>query len=58
MVTGKIRDEIGDIWKNFWEVRIAKLISIIEHITYLIFIKERGKDVAEEGLFTIRLEVR
>lgn len=39
MLVGEIRSQIDSIWNDFWAGGIANPISVIEQITYLLFIK-------------------
>lgn len=39
MITGDIRNKIDQIWDTFWSGGIASPISVIEQMTYLLFIK-------------------
>ena len=39
MLTGDIRRQIDDIWNDFWTGGVSNPLSVIEQITYLLFIK-------------------
>jgi type I restriction enzyme M protein len=39
MITGDIRNKIDQIWDTFWSGGIASPLSVIEQMTYLLFIK-------------------
>jgi type I restriction enzyme M protein len=39
MLTGEIRNQIDGVWNDFWAGGIANPLSVIEQITYLLFIK-------------------
>lgn len=39
MITGEIRNQIDGIWNDFWAGGVANPLSVIEQITYLLFIK-------------------
>lgn len=39
MLVGEIRSQIDSIWNDFWAGGIANPLSVIEQITYLLFIK-------------------
>lgn len=39
MLTGSIRNQIDSIWNDFWAGGVANPLSVIEQITYLLFIK-------------------
>lgn len=43
MLTGKLRDQIDEIWANFWTGGIANPVSVIEQFTYLLFIRRLDK---------------
>ena len=39
MLTGEIRSQIDSIWNDFWSGDVSNPLSVIEQITYLLFIK-------------------
>ena len=39
MLTGPIRSQIDQIWNAFWSGGVSNPLSVIEQITYLLFIK-------------------
>jgi type I restriction enzyme M protein len=39
MLTGELRSQIDSIWNDFWSGGVSNPLSIIEQITYLLFIK-------------------
>jgi type I restriction enzyme M protein len=39
MLTGDIRNQVDGIWNDFWAGGVANPLSVIEQITYLLFIK-------------------
>lgn len=39
MLTGPIRNQIDAIWNTFWSGGVSNPLSVIEQITYLLFIK-------------------
>ncbi len=39
MITGEVRNKVDRIWEIFWTGGITNPLSVIEQITYLIFIK-------------------
>ena len=39
MLTGKIRNQVDQIWNAFWSGGVSNPLSVIEQITYLLFIK-------------------
>lgn len=40
MITGEIKSQIDAIWNTFWTGGISNTITIVEQLTYLIFIKD------------------
>ncbi|WP_269538048.1 type I restriction-modification system subunit M [Cerasicoccus fimbriatus] len=45
MITGAVKNQVDQIWDAFWAGGIASPISVIEQMTYLLFIK--GLDEAQ-----------
>jgi type I restriction enzyme M protein len=39
MLTGEIRSQIDSIWNDFWSGGVSNPLSVIEQITYLLFVK-------------------
>lgn len=39
MLTGKMRNQIDQVWEMFWTGGVANPISVIEQISYLLFIR-------------------
>ncbi|HQF91701.1 MAG TPA: type I restriction-modification system subunit M N-terminal domain-containing protein, partial [Synergistaceae bacterium] len=39
MITGEIRSRIDRIWDTMWSGGISNPLSVIEQLTYLLFIK-------------------
>jgi type I restriction enzyme M protein len=39
VLTGEIRSQIDSIWNDFWSGGVSNPLSVIEQITYLLFIK-------------------
>ncbi|MCP4220483.1 MAG: hypothetical protein GY765_37995 [bacterium] len=39
MITGDLRSKIDRIWDDFWSGGISNPLTVIEQITYLLFIK-------------------
>lgn len=39
MVTGELRNKIDKIWETFWTGGVTNPLSVIEQVTYLLFIK-------------------
>lgn len=40
MITGELKSQIDQIWNTFWTGGITNTITIVEQLTYLIFIKD------------------
>ncbi|WP_339893762.1 class I SAM-dependent DNA methyltransferase [uncultured Algibacter sp.] len=40
MITGQLKQQIDQIWNTFWTGGIANTITIVEQLTYLMFIKD------------------
>ena len=40
MITGELRNKIDRIWEIFWTGGITNPLDVIEHFTYLLFIKQ------------------
>lgn len=45
MITGEIKNKVDKIWETFWTGGVTNPLSVIEQITYLLFI--RGLDEVE-----------
>jgi len=41
VLTGDIRNQVDRIWDAFWSGGVSNPLSVIEQITYLLFIKRR-----------------
>ena len=39
MITGDIKDKIDSIWNDFWSGGVANPLTVMEQMTYLLFIK-------------------
>lgn len=39
MITGDLKNKIDNIWETFWTGGLANPLSVIEQVTYLLFIK-------------------
>ena len=39
MLTGAIRTQIDQIWNAFWSGGVSNPLSVIEQLTFLLFIK-------------------
>ncbi len=57
MITGELRNKIDSLWETFWTGGITNPLSVIEQITYLMFVRDldevdnrRGKESLVLGL--------
>ncbi len=39
MITGELKSKVDKIWDTIWSVGISNPISVVEQLTYLLFIK-------------------
>jgi type I restriction enzyme M protein len=39
VLTGELRSQVDQIWNAFWSGGVSNPLSVIEQITYLLFIK-------------------
>ena len=39
MITGELRSQVDQLWTTFWNNGISNPLSVIEQISYLLFIK-------------------
>ncbi|BBK33905.1 type I restriction enzyme M protein [Stella humosa] len=56
MLVGEIRSQIDSIWNDFWSGGVSNPLSVIEQITYLLFIKrlDELQSVEEHKANTLR----
>src|SRR5438874_1718122 len=59
MLTGEIRSQIDSIWNDFWSGGVSNPLSVIEQITYLLFIKRLDElhTVEERKAATLKIEI-
>ena len=51
MITGEIKNKVDKIWENVWAAGLTNPLSVIEQITYLMFIRSLDqKDIDAEAL--------
>ena len=51
MITGTIKNKIDKIWKDIWASGLTQPITVIEQITYLMFIRSLDqKDIDAEAM--------
>lgn len=56
MITGKLKNDIDSIWNTFWTGGISNTITIVEQLTYLIFIKDLDETETRNERMTKRLD--
>ena len=39
MLTGELRGQVDAVWNSFWTGGISNPLSVIEQITYLLFLR-------------------
>src|SRR3954469_14680659 len=59
MLTGELRSQVDSIWNDFWSGGIANPLSVIEQITYLLFIKrlDELQTVEERKAATLQIPI-
>src|SRR5271169_1215577 len=57
MLTGEIRSQIDSIWNDFWSGGVSNPLSVIEQITYLLFIKRLDELHTVEERKATQLEI-
>lgn len=58
MLTGEIRSQIDSIWNDFWSGGVSNPLSVIEQLTYLLFIKRLDELHTVEELKATQLKVK
>ena len=43
MLTGELRGQVDAVWNSFWTGGISNPLSVIEQITYLLFLRRLGQ---------------
>jgi type I restriction enzyme M protein len=57
MITGEIRNKVDKIWTNMWADGITNPLTVIEQLTYLMFIRSLDeKELENEGIETLSEE--
>ncbi|MDD2765816.1 MAG: class I SAM-dependent DNA methyltransferase [Opitutaceae bacterium] len=56
MLTGEIRNQIDQIWNNFWTGGISNPLEVIEQFTYLLFIRRLDEEHTREEAKANRLK--
>lgn len=50
MITGELKGRLDRLWTTFWNNGISNPLSVIEQLSYLIFMKRLdGEELAHEG---------
>ena len=59
MLTGEIRAQIDSIWNDFWSGGVSNPLSVIEQLTYLLFIKriDELQTVEERKATTLKIKM-
>jgi len=59
MLTGEIRSQIDSIWNDFWSGGVSNPLSVIEQLTYLLFIKRLDElhTAEERKANTLKIEM-
>ena len=55
MITGELKSQIDQIWNTFWTGGISNTITIVEQLTYLIFIKDLDETETRNERMATRL---
>ncbi|HBC30023.1 MAG TPA: hypothetical protein DC024_02090 [Clostridiales bacterium] len=59
MLTGEVRNKIDKIWTDIWAGGITNPITVIEQLTYLIFIRSLDeKELENEQIETLGGDVK
>src|SRR5215212_3184134 len=59
MLTGALRSQVDSIWNDFWSGGVSNPLSVIEQITYLLFIKrlDELQTVEERKAATLQIPI-
>ncbi len=58
MITGEIKNKIDKIWTDIWAGGITQPLTVIEQLTYLMFIRSLDeKEIEKEGMKNLGIEV-
>ena len=49
MITGELKSKVDSIWNTMWSGGISNPLSVIEQLTYLLFIKRLDETTHPEG---------
>src|SRR5690554_2478602 len=59
MITGEIKNKVDKIWTDIWAGGITQPLTVIEQLTYLMFIRSLDeKEIDNEGLEALGHEVK
>jgi len=59
MITGELKSQIDQIWNTFWNGGISNTITIVEQLTYLMFIKDLDEtEIRNERMRKRGIEVK
>ena len=53
MITGELKSKVDGIWKTIWSGGISNPLSVIEQLTYLLFIKGLDENLSQNRLNNI-----
>lgn len=56
MITGQLKQQIDAIWNTFWTGGISNTITIVEQLTYLIFLKDLDEKETRNERMNARLK--
>ena len=56
MITGELKSQIDQIWNTFWTGGVTNTITIVEQLTYLIFIKDLDETETRNERKAMRLK--
>ncbi|HHU50444.1 MAG TPA: SAM-dependent DNA methyltransferase, partial [Firmicutes bacterium] len=58
MITGEIKNKVDKIWTDIWAGGITQPLTVIEQLTYLMFIRALDeKEIENESLEALGVEV-
>ena len=58
MITGAIKNKVDKIWTDIWAGGITQPLTVIEQLTYLMFIRSLDeKEIENEGLEALEVKV-
>jgi type I restriction enzyme M protein len=58
VLTGEIRSQVDSIWNDFWSGGVSNPLSVIEQITYLLFIKRLDELQTAEERKAVQLKIK